>query len=110
MARGRNPLKERTHILKCDQDLPSPQQTRWVYRTLPYDTYVKTQDGLIEFRGNPNGKDARTGISTGSQERDALLAGLVRVENYADEDGHERHWPQGKGTAVYDERMAFLST
>jgi len=110
VLRGRNPLKERTHVLKPDRENPASEQIRWIYRTLPYDTYVRTQDGLVEFKGNPTATDTRTSISTGSQEKEALLAGIVRVENYFDEDGQQRHWPVGKGANVYAERMDFLST
>jgi len=110
MARGRNPLKERTYILKTDRELATDQQSKFIYRTLPYETYTRTQDALIEFRGNPQSTDARTAIASGSQERDALLDGLMRVENYFDEDGTPWAWPEGSNAKTRQERMQFLST
>jgi hypothetical protein len=105
MATGMNPDKERVYVLKEDMDLPTEQQTRFIYKTLTAGAYYRSMDSLVEFRGGGDGGEQRTIIQSGSQERQILLDGLVRVENLKDEDGRELQYPP-KGA---DLKLNFLS-
>ena len=103
MARGMNPDKERVFVLKDDAELATEQQSRFFYKTLNAGAYYKNMDALVEFRGG--GDEQRTLVLSGSQERSILLDGLVRVENFYDEEGKLLQFPE-KGT---DLKMNFLS-
>lgn len=112
MATGLSLTRERVHVLDVDKDEPKEKQTRWFFRPLEYSVNVRVKDGLIEFKGAGRGDDnqTRTSILSGTQEREILVNGLVRVENYFDEDGVELHWPEGRGQTVFEQRMRFIST
>lgn len=106
MAIGLNPEKERVFLLKEDRELPVDQQTRWFFKLLRYDAYVRSQDGLVEFRGDPKTDDQRTIVLSGSQESTILCEGLIRCENFRDEDGTELQVPEGRDK---NNKMKFLS-
>ena len=109
MAVGKNPLKERLYILKAEREWESAKQSRWYFRMLKYEQQSNAMDSLVEFRA-PTGQQADTGetktrVFSGTQERETLLAGLARVENFPDEDGKMLHWPANGNRAA---KMEFL--
>ena len=109
---GCSPKKVREYILKENRDCPPEDQVIWGFRALSADGYYQIQDALVELHSDQAGdqRRTRTAIHTGSQERRVLMECFVSVKNYFDEDGTERAWPEGRGSAVTDARMEFLST
>jgi len=98
MAIGLNPDRERTYILEDDRELPEDQHTRWIYKLLSYPAYMTAQDNLIQFESQKVTKgqvpETRTLVLSGTQEKNTLINGLIRVENFFDEDGRLLHYPE----------------
>ena len=107
MARALPISAEIPYVLKADRKLPPKEQTTWFVRTLPYEKYVQHQNDAVEMQRTegPDGKvRAVTRVLTGSQERDALLEGTVRVENFLDAEGNAVPYPKADA-----QRMEFWS-
>lgn len=113
MAIGRSPDKERVYVLREDQELPSDQQTRWFYRALTVGDMEEVQSAAIEsrmpvrrrgFRDKKGEQEQRTVYK--STESTILRKGLVRVENFKDEDGNPVVWNPEAGK---DAQLKFLS-
>lgn len=98
MAIGLNPDKERIYVLEDDRELAEDQRTRWVYKLLSYPAYMSAQDNLVQFQSQKvaRGQDSetRTLVLSGTQEKNTLINGLIRVENFFDEDGQLLHYPE----------------
>lgn len=99
MARGLNPRKERFLVLECDKNLPAEEQSRFYYRLLDYGQFTDAQDNLVEWVESEDGAKNKTRVLNGTQERTVLLAGLIRFENFCDEDGNEIVYPAEQSNA-----------
>ena len=87
-------------MLKKDRELPDREQTRFYFKVLDYELQCAVQNNIIESvaerTDDPNEGMTRSRYLTGTQEREVLLNGLVRVENLQDEDGKDVEWPSDK--------------
>lgn len=113
MARALNPDREIGFVLKEDRELAPAEQTVWYFRTLSAADHARIQDAavLVEQdapqKGFRNATTAtRTRILSGSQPLEVLLAGLVRVDNFLDDQGRAIPYP---GDGKKEAKLAFLS-
>ena len=75
--------KEFPYVCKDDRENPESEQTIWWIKVLSYRESSKIED----FLGATDGDDFK--VYLGTQEALFLHSGLLRVENFQDENGKE---------------------
>jgi hypothetical protein len=97
-------LSERSYVPEDDRKLPPDEQTTFWIRPIDYPVYVQVLNALA--RGHGGLSDLSIGL--GTQEKIALLAGIVRIDNFKDTYGKLLAWPNGPKDSDED-RLNFLS-